>query len=80
MRREREAGAVLLFLDSCAGMLSGEAWDFLALKHADHLLTVHAPCHVGPVSAKTIPPKIRLPQREIKGWRQEKVRPEISPE
>jgi len=37
VRHEREAGAVLLFLDSCARMLWGEAWDSLGLKHADHL-------------------------------------------
>ena len=80
VRHEREAGAVLLFLDSCAGMLCGEAWDALGLKRADHLRSVHAPRHVGLVSTKTTPPKIWLSQREIKGWRQEKLRPEMSPE
>lgn len=58
MRHEKEAGAVLLFLDSYAGMLCREAWDALGLKHADHLQSIHAPRHVGLVSTKTTPPKI----------------------
>ena len=83
VRRVRELGVFLLFLDSCAGMLCGEAWDSMALKHAGHFQSFSASCHVGPVSTKTTPPRTWLPQRDIKWWklfRQEKVRPEMSPE
>lgn len=63
--REREA--LMLFLDSCVGKLCGETMAFRAVKHSCHCWSLSVLFHVGPMSTKTMPPKMWHLQRDIKG-------------